>query len=134
MTARILVAILAFLFFGCPAIRIFVSPQIRLRSRDLGTTEEPRGIVTLEDQLAAEIEKSRVGEYDGDESGPSLGTTPLRSLAHPSGRCASAAVALQPPSPPFPLSRAHPVQSTVQRTRRRPRRKPFRKAPLAFAS
>jgi hypothetical protein len=42
---------------------------IKLRSGDMGSTEERARIMLLEDQLADAIKHSEAGEFDGDEYG-----------------------------------------------------------------
>ena len=42
---------------------------IKLRSGDMGSSEEPRHIVALEHELSEAIKQSAVGEFDGDEYG-----------------------------------------------------------------
>ena len=43
--------------------------SIRLRSGDMGSSDERQRIRTLEDQLSAAIKDSGLGEFDGDEFG-----------------------------------------------------------------
>ena len=47
---------------------------IKLRSGDMGSTEERGRIFALEDQLSDAIRHSAAGEYDGDEWGGGLCT------------------------------------------------------------
>ena len=47
---------------------------IKLSSREMGSTEERRRIVALEDQLSDAIKNSAAGEFDGDEYGDGVCT------------------------------------------------------------
>ena len=90
---------------GAPANEHDVVVHLRLGNRALGTAGERADIERLADQLAAAVEDTGAGEYDGDEYGGG------ECLLFFAGRDAEALFAVLQP-----LLRAHPLGrgATVQ--------------------